>query len=204
MRSMLIWISLLALSAAVVTPITAQSNDEVIVWSRYDLADDTSAVAVNLREKNAAFEAETGIRVVYEQVAWDKMATQLIAAVQAGSGIPDVVTMFSQQVPALTDIAAPLDTLLTDEAWLRELDANDQAACVLDGVRYCVAHTTRGGITYYRTEAFPDGFPQTTDAWLTAAPSLTSADGATAWPMRVGAAPGTGASPQPSVPALTR
>jgi len=173
---MLIWISLLVLSVAVVTPLAAQpdDNNEVIVWSRYDLADDSSAVAVNLREKIAAFEAETGIRVVYEQVAWDQMATRLIAAVQAGSGIPDVVTMFSQQVPALTDIAAPLDTLLADEAWLTELDANDQAACVLDSVRYCVAHTTRGGITYYRTAAFPDGFPQTAAGWLAAAPAFTS------------------------------
>ena len=50
-----------------------EETGEIVIWSRYDLTDteDSNAVALNARIE--AFEAETGITVVYEQIAWESI-----------------------------------------------------------------------------------------------------------------------------------
>lgn len=146
----------------------AAEAGSIKIWSRQDLQDTTDPNSVTLKEKIAAFEAETGITVVYEQVAFDQLATKLALAVQSGGDVPDVVEAGSQHIPSLIDAGAimALDDLLKDEPWVAELTEGDKAACVVGGVRYCVATNVRGGITYYRNADFPDGFPETSEGWL--------------------------------------
>ncbi len=174
-------VSLLMLALLVVMMFASVSaqDERLVIWTRYDLADDNDANAVTLREKIAAFEAETGITVVHEQIAWDLLAPSLSIAVQSGGDVPDIVEAGSQHIPSLLDAGAltPLDDLMMGEAWLEDLGSGDANACVIDGVRYCVAHNVRGGMTYYRAEAFPDGFPQTADEWLEVAPMLSDGEG---------------------------
>lgn len=145
-----------------------EESGEIVIWSRYDLSDTENGNSVALNDRITAFEEETGITVVYEQIAWDQLSTKLALAVQSGGDVPDIVEIGSQHVPSLLDAGAlmALDDLLADEAWVDELTDGDNLACVIDGERRCVAHNVRGGLTYYDMAKFPDGFPETNDAWL--------------------------------------
>lgn len=156
-----------------------QAQDEqLVLWTRYDLADTENGNAINLNAKIAEFEAATGITVVHEQVAWDQMSSKLAITVQSGGDVPDIAEIGSQHIPSLLDAGAlmPLDDVLAGSSFVDELNEADQRACVIDGTRYCVAHNLRGGATYYRTGLFPDGFPQTSAAWLSTAPALSEGD----------------------------
>lgn len=157
-----------------VSPLVAQ-NEELVIWSRYDLADTEDANAVTLAAKIAEFEEATGIDVIYEQIAWDQLAPTLSIAVTSGGDVPDIVEAGSQHIPSLLDAGAlmPLDELLADSEWVAELGEGDANACVVDGTRYCVAHNVRGGMTYYRAADFADGYPQTTEEWMEVAPELS-------------------------------
>ncbi len=175
-------IAVLAITlTAIPSVLTAQSQPDaetLVIWTRYDLTDETNPNAVNLNTKIAVFEAETGLRVEHEQVAWDQITLKLAVAAQTGADVPDVIEVGSQHVPSLLEAGAlqQLDDLLAGSEWLGELSENDRRACVIAGERYCVAHNVRGGITYYQTSAFPGGFPQTPDEWLAAAPALSEDD----------------------------
>ncbi len=171
-------LTLIATLAVIATSVHAQPTEQLVLWSRYDLTDTENQNAVNLNNQINAFEVATGIEVVYEQVAWDQVAPKLAIAVQTNSDVPDVVATTSQHIPSLLDIGAllPLDDALSDADWLPELNGKDANACLYGDERYCVVHTVRSGITYYRDAAFPDGFPQTANAWLDVAPQITSED----------------------------
>jgi multiple sugar transport system substrate-binding protein len=160
-----------------VVPFAAQ-NEELVIWSRYDLADTEDANAVTLAAKIAEFEEATGIDVIYEQIAWDQLAPTLSIAVTSGGDVPDIVEAGSQHIPSLLDAGAlmPLDDILADSEWVADLGSGDTTACVVDGVRYCVAHNVRGGMTYYQADAFMDGFPATAEDWMTVAPDLSGED----------------------------
>lgn len=158
--------------AATPAPAATEAPPEpgsITIWTRYDLASTEDANAVTLKARIDAFQAETGITVVHETIAWDQLAPKLALAVQSGGEVPDIVEAGSQHIPSLLDAGAlePLDTPLAGEAWVAELTDGDKKACVIDGVRYCVAHNVRGGAMYYRTADFPNGFPTSAEAWLT-------------------------------------
>ncbi|MEO1439113.1 MAG: extracellular solute-binding protein [Chloroflexota bacterium] len=177
MKKSLTLIVLIAVLIVGVVPLAAQ-NEELVLWSRYDLADTEDANAVTLAAKIAEFEEETGITVVYEQIAWDQLAPTLSIAVTSGGDVPDIVEAGSQHIPSLLDAGAimPLDDILADSEWVSELGGGDANACVVDGARYCVAHNVRGGMTYFRAGDFADGFPQTTEEWMTVAPETSGED----------------------------
>lgn len=156
-------------------PIPAPAQDTLTIWTRYDLADPNNPNAVTLAAQIATFEAATGIQVTHETVAWNQLATKLAIAAQSGGDVPDIIETGSRHIASLADIGAlaPLDDLLADAAWTTDLTPADRAACIIDNVRYCAAHNVRGGITYYRTADFPNGFPTTPNQWLSVAPRLT-------------------------------
>jgi len=158
--------------------LVSASAQELVVWGSHDLTDGENPNSVALNSKIDSFEADTGVNVAYEQVAWDQLATKLAIAVQSGGDVPDVVEAGSQHIPALLDAGAlmPLDDLLEGYDWTAELGDGDRSACVIDGTRYCIAHNVRGGMTYYRADAFPEGYPQTTREWLEVAGTVTDDD----------------------------
>jgi multiple sugar transport system substrate-binding protein len=107
--------------------------------------------------------------VQYEQVAWDQLATKLALQAQSGGDVPDVVETSSQHVLALINAGALMDLTphVKDAAWLAELNPSEAQACVIGGERYCVASDIRGGAWYYNDADFPNGWPTTSDGWLT-------------------------------------
>lgn len=150
----------------------------LLIWGEQDLTNTADPPSVLMNEQIAAFEEETGIAVQYEQVAWDQLVPKLALAVTSGGAVPDLMETSSQHIPALLDAGAlmPLDDLLTDYAWLAELNEAEEQACIYDGQRYCVSSLLRSSITYYRTAAFPDGFPTTSEAFRAMASELKADD----------------------------
>lgn len=179
---LLIWMSLmLALALTACTGVASPAGlgeqpaaNEITVWSRYDLEDPADANGAVLKEFITALEADAGVKVNYEQVAWDQLSTKLALAVQSGGDVPDLVESGSQHIPPLLDAGAlaPLDEMLKDEAWAADLTEGDKKACVIDGARYCVANNVRGGMTYYKPDKFAAGFPQSPEDWQIACDSL--------------------------------
>lgn len=154
----------------------ADSNTEkpLVIWGQYDLTDEESEQSKLMSERIETFEEETNIEVIYEQIAWDQLATRLAVAVQSGGDVPDIVESGSQHIPTLLSAGAlsQLDHLLENEPWVDDMNENDTANCIYDGVRYCVSTMIRSGITYYQTADFPDGFPETAAGLLRAAERL--------------------------------
>lgn len=146
----------------------------LVIWGQYDLTDEESEQSKLMNERIEAFEEETNIEVIYEQIAWDQLATRLAVAVQSGGDVPDVVESGSQHIPTLLSAGAlsQLDQLLENEPWVEDMNENDRANCVYNGSRYCISTMVRSGITYYQTADFPDGFPETTADLLIAAERL--------------------------------
>ena len=156
----------------------AEEAGSITVWSRYDLADTEDANAVTLAQFIEDFETDSGVEVVYEQVAWDQLAPKLSLAVQSGGDVPDVVEAGSQHIPGLLDAGAlmPMDDLLADQAWTASLTDGDSKACIVDDARFCVANNVRGGMTYYQADIFPDGMPVEAEAWTEAGETFKADD----------------------------
>jgi maltose-binding protein MalE len=148
--------------------LTSARPASLTLWTILDLSNTEEPRAVLLNGFLQDFTAQTGITVEVEQVAWNQISTRLAIAVQEGGEVPDLVETASQQMPALLSAgaAAPLDALLAGQPWLNDLSQQDADACLVEGVRYCVAHTVRGGMNYYRAADFPDGYPATSEAVL--------------------------------------
>lgn len=177
MKTRLLPLMLILIFVIQLVPSIAQDNT-LIMWSRYDLADTANPSAATLAGQIESFQEQTGIEVIHEQVAWDQIASKLAIAVTSGGDVPDIVMSGSQYIPFLLDAGAllPMDDILAPYDWVAELSDGDRQSCVLDDVRYCVAHHVRGGITYYRADAFENEFPTTTDEWLAIAPEHSDDD----------------------------
>jgi ABC-type glycerol-3-phosphate transport system substrate-binding protein len=172
MKKLLVLVLAAALLVVGVAPLAAQ-GESITVWTSLDVTNTEEQRSVILAGLISSFEESTGITVNVETVAFDQLTTRLVLAVTSGGDVPDVFESGSQQIPQLLDAgaASPIGDLLTDQEWVSTLSAADTNACVIDDVRYCVAHTVRGSMGYYRVSDFPDGFPTTPEALLAYAES---------------------------------
>ncbi|MBC7243392.1 MAG: extracellular solute-binding protein [Anaerolineae bacterium] len=142
--------------------------EPITVWARYDLTNTEDQAAVSLKQLITSFEATTGIKVNYEQVAWDQIALKLALIAQSGGEMPDVTELGSQAVPQLVSAGALMDIteLVKDTPWASQLSNADAQACIYQGKRYCVTADVRGGAWYYNVADFPNGWPTTPQDWL--------------------------------------
>jgi ABC-type glycerol-3-phosphate transport system substrate-binding protein len=172
MKKWLVMLALLTVLSISMVPALAQ-DDSITLWTSIDVTNTDDSRSVSLAALIASFEESSGITVNVEQVAWDQLTTRLSVAVQSGGDVPDVVEIGSQQIPQVLDAGAAmaLDDLVADQPWVSQLAPADTTACVIDGVRYCVAHIVRGSMIYYTAADFPDGFPTTPDEVLAYADS---------------------------------
>ncbi len=168
---LMLLLSLLLAFSLVISGCTQAAPKEktLVIWARHDLTNQEDPPSVTMKRVIEEFEAQTGIKVVYEQVAWDQLATKLALQVQSGGDVPDIVEVGSQHVNALLNVGALMDIsdLVKGASWLGELNPGDAQSCVRDGKRYCVATRVTGGAWYYKTADFPSGWPSAAQAWLT-------------------------------------
>jgi multiple sugar transport system substrate-binding protein len=170
---------MIALALIIVAlPTSAQDGGKIVLWASYDLTDEENPPSVQLKQVIEDFEAETGIEVEYEQVAWDQIATKLALQARSGGDMPDVVEASSQHVLPLIATGALMDIsdMVADKEWLGTLNPSEAQACVVGEMRYCVAADIRSGAWYYDTAYFPNGWPTTAEGWLEEGARLAEED----------------------------
>ena len=149
---LMLLLSLLLAFSLVISGCTQAAPKEktLVIWARHDLTNQEDPPSVTMKRVIEEFEAQTGIKVVYEQVAWDQLATKLALQVQSGGDVPDIVEVGSQHVNALLNVGALMDIsdLVKGTSWLGELNPGDAQSCVRNGKRYCVATRVTGGAWY--------------------------------------------------------
>lgn len=113
---------------------------------------------------------------VNQPKAFDKMTTELVAAVQAGGEVPDLFEVSNSQ--DIIDFyqngtAQDLMEWVQAQSWFDDLDPNAIEACKgPDGKLYCVPISQRPQLVYVWADRFPDGYPETVDEFLKEAERL--------------------------------
>lgn len=112
---------------------------------------------------------------VNQPKAFDKMATELITAVQAAGEVPDLMHVGSSDLLAFyqNGTAQELTEWAQAQAWFADLDPNALAVCEgPDGKLYCVPIAQTPQVVFVWADRFPDGYPTTPEDFLARAAEL--------------------------------
>jgi multiple sugar transport system substrate-binding protein len=107
------------------------------------------------------------------------LVLDLVAAVQNNGDVPDVMRTGAADIPTfvLNNTVQDLTDYVTNAPWYADLDPKAVEACTgPDGKIYCVPVSESPFLVYYWTELYPEGFPETTDAFLAKAAELKASD----------------------------
>jgi multiple sugar transport system substrate-binding protein len=155
---------------------------DFVTWYSYDEknedpASDERVGNAYLRETMPQFNAAFAGQWHWVNVpkAFDKMATELITAVEAAGDVPDLMQVSEQEIVpyyrngTLQDLTA----WATAQPWYGDLDPNALAACTgPDGKLYCVPVAETPQVVFVWKDRYPDGFPTTPEALLARAEEL--------------------------------
>ncbi len=144
------------------------------MWAFYDLTDTQDSRAVQMKQMIDSFQSTTGVKVEYEQVAWDQMATKVAVAAQAGGDLPDLIMVGAEYMQGLINVGALKDISeeIKNSFFYNDLNPFEKQLNERGGKRYAVGTFVNGGQWYYDTEFYPDGFPATEEGWMQACDSL--------------------------------
>ena len=163
---------------------------EFLTWYQYDETNEDPAsdervgneyLRASIPEFNAAFDGT--YNWVNRPKAWDTMYQELVAAVIAGNTVPDVIEMGSQWIPLTVKNGALQDLRpwAEQQDWYADMDTSAMESCTgFDGGLYCVPVAIRPHLVYVWADHYPDGFPDTPEAFMTEAARLKG-EGVYAW-----------------------
>lgn len=105
---------------------------------------------------------------------FDQMATRLVAAVQAGGEVPDLMQAGDGSIIPFVKNGTIQD--LTDwvkaQSWYADLDPSALSACTVDGKIYCVPVAMTPQIVFAWRGYFPNGYPKTPEEFKQIAEEL--------------------------------
>jgi ABC-type glycerol-3-phosphate transport system substrate-binding protein len=114
--------------------------------------------------------------------AWDKMPSELTAAVLAGGDVPDLMQTGDSDTANLVRNGVLQD--FTDwaqaQSWYSEMDPNALEACTIDGKLYCMPISENPYVTFVWKDHFPNGYPTTPEEFVADAERL-KAEGVNIW-----------------------
>ena len=151
-------------------------------WYQYDQQNedpksDERVGNAYLRKTIALFNAEYKGKLTWinQPQAWDKMVLGLVAAVQGGGEVPDLMHAGSGDLITYYNNGAIQD--LTDwvkaQEWYKDLDPYAITACTgPDGKIYCVPVAEQPALVFYWSDDFPNGYPKTPADFLKQAEEL--------------------------------
>jgi len=156
---------------------------DVITWYQYDQnnedpASDERAGNEYLRNTMPLFNEEFAGQWnwVNQPKAFDKMTTELVAAVQAGGDVPDLFELSNSQdiIPFYQNGAMQdLTEWAEAQSWFGDLDPNGVEGCKgPDGKLYCIPIAQRPQLVYVWADRYPDGYPTTPEEFLADAERL--------------------------------
>ncbi len=156
---------------------------EFVTWYQYDQnnedpASDERVGNEYLRNTIPQFNEEFAGKWnwVNQPKAFDKMTTELVAAVIAGGDVPDLFELSNTQDVIdfyQNGTAQDLTEWAKAQEWYGDLDPSGIDACTgPDGKLYCIPISERPQLVYVWADRFPDGFPTTVDDFMTEAERL--------------------------------
>ncbi|HHJ06943.1 MAG TPA: extracellular solute-binding protein [Anaerolineae bacterium] len=155
---------------------------DFLTWYQYDQNNEDPAADERVGNEylrntmplfNKAFEGKWNW--VNQPKAWDKMAAELVAAVQSGGEVPDLFETQSNQINSFyrNGTVQDLKEWAQAQPWFKDIDASAIASCTgPDGGLYCIPISQRPQIVYVWKDHFPDGFPATPEAFMKQAEAL--------------------------------
>ncbi|MCL5999405.1 MAG: extracellular solute-binding protein [Chloroflexi bacterium] len=164
------------------TAAPAAEAQQFITWYQYDEQNedpksDERVGNAYLRKTIPLFNEQFSGKLTWvnQPQAWDKMTLALVAAVQGGGEVPDLMHTGSGELVTLYNNGAVED--LTDwiksMPWFSDLDPNAVQACTApDGRIYCVPVSEQPQLVFYWSEHFPNGYPKTPEDFLKQAEEL--------------------------------
>ena len=163
-------------------PTAVPEVQDFISWYQFDQdnedpANDEAVGNAYLRETIPQFNEAFAGKWNWVNVpkAWDKMAAELVAAVQAGGDVPDIINVGTQYLPDLFRNGAYQDIgdWAQQQEWWDDMDPAAIEACRgQDGKLYCVAPAQLIYVTFVWNDHFPNGYPKTPEEFLTEAERL--------------------------------
>ena len=160
----------------------AAAGGEFVSWYQYDAANedpknDEAIGNAYLRGAIPKFNEQFKGKLTWvnQPQQWQQMTTALVAAVQAGGDVPDVMQTGADALPIYLKNGTVED--LTDwikaQPWFADLDEAAVQACTgPDGKIYCVPVAETPALVFYWKDYFPTGYPKTADAFLKRAEEL--------------------------------
>jgi len=113
---------------------------------------------------------------VNQPKAFDKMTTELVAAVQAGGDVPDLFELSNSQdiIPFYQNgTVQDLTAWAEAQSWWDDLDPSGIEGCQgPDGKLYCIPISQRPQLVYVWKDRFPDGYPSTPEEFMAQAEAL--------------------------------
>ena len=168
---------------AVEEPEAPTEAQEFVSWYQYDQNNEDPAsdervgneyLRNTIPQFNEQFEGEWVW--VNQPKAFDKMTTELVAAVQAGGDVPDLFELSNSQdiIPFYQNgTVQDLTEWAEAQSWWSDLDPNGIEGCKgPDGKLYCIPISQRPQLVYVWADRFPDGYPTTVDEFMTQAEAL--------------------------------
>ena len=156
---------------------------EFVTWYQYDQdnedpASDERAGNEYLRNTMPLFNEQFAGEWIWENQpkAFDKMTTELVAAVQAGGDVPDLFELSNSQdiIPFYQNgTVQDLSEWAEAQSWWSDLDPNGIEGCKgPDGKLYCVPISQRPQLVYVWKDRFPNGYPATPEEFMAQAEAL--------------------------------
>lgn len=175
--AVLLLVMLLAVSLVCAQGGREPDKDVIEFWGFYDLSDTSDSRAVMMKEAIDSFEAETGITVLYEQVAWDQMSSKLALQSQSGGAVPDLVQSQTENIPGWVNAGALMDIMpyISSQSYYDDINQFEKDLYERDGKRYAIGLFISGGNWYFDTTMFDGGvLPVTAEDWDREFPRLAA------------------------------
>lgn len=187
---LLSWLVLFSLVVAACGSATPAAEGETasgevrdfVTWYQYDENNEDPAsdervgnayLRASIPQFNAAFAGKWNW--VNVPKAFDKMAVELITAVEAAGEVPDLMQVAEEDIVPYYRNGTLQDMTEWAQAqpWYADLDPNAVAACSgPDGKLYCVPVTETPQVVFVWADRYPEGFPTTPEGLLARAEEL--------------------------------
>jgi len=142
------------------------AQDPVTIWTKFNSESPQNSQDEWMAALIAEYAADTGVTLENVTRPFDTINTDLNLAILAGGDVPDVsyidVTALSQFI--VNESLMDLTEFVTSAEWYADLSPSALAACTTpDGMIVCVPTISQGTLSYYWTDAYPEGFDGSID-----------------------------------------
>jgi multiple sugar transport system substrate-binding protein len=165
-----------ATTAPAEEPTAAPEPQTFVSWYQYDQGneDPKSDERVGnewLRKAMPQFNKDFEGKWVWENSfhVWDKMTSDIIAAVQAKGDVPDLIQDGTSKIIDYhrNGTMQDLSGWAKAQSWWADMDPSAIAACTdPDGKLLCIPMVMRPQLVYVWKDRFPNGFPKTPEQYL--------------------------------------